>query len=382
MIPSLRIALDGRSLQVPRTGVGTYAANLIEQLLLLDESLEILLFTEESQPPLNFQGGERVRVMNCLPSIRNNFLWSNFTVPSALNRQKADLFHSPGYTLPLRLRIPAVVSVHDVSYEAEPRWYPYKRGITRRFWYRASALRADRIITISEFSRKEIVRVYGIAPEKVAMIYPGVDRRIFRPIEDPSTIEAFKKRYEIRSDYLLFVGDIHPRRNLERIIEAFALVKESLPGSALLELMVVGRILDPTLKAKIDQMQQRVRGVRVVGYVPEVELPMFYGSARAFIFTSFYEGFGLGILEAMACRCPVIVARGTACEEAGGAAAIAVDPWNPKATAEAITALITKPDYALRCAELGFDRASEFCWSKAAKHTLALYRQLVGAMRL
>ncbi len=373
----LRIAIDGRSLRTQRTGVGTYTMNLLENLL-LDDSLRMTLFLDiaTSQPQLPAAG--RLKAIACRSPLGNNLLWSNVAVPARLRSDPADIFHSPGYTLPLDLAIPTVVSIHDVSYEARPQWYPHRRGVLRRMWYRLSAMRANRIITISEFSKLEIQKSYSIDPEKIRLIYPGVDRRLFRRAESQDDLVAFRKRHGIRGDFLLFVGDIHPRRNVARIIEALGQTNQSLRQDDRLELLIVGRFLDRTCGIEIQEIQHRRDDVRHLGYVAEEDLPMFYSLAKAFVFPSFYEGFGLGVLEAMACGCPVVVARQTACDEAAGDAGIKVDPWDVRSIAEAIASLIGNHDLARRCSELGLERARRFSWSAAAAETAKIYREVAG----
>lgn len=366
----LVIAFDARSLRGERTGVGNYLANLLEHLLGLDPSLEPVLVADGELPSFPWLERGRVRVATTTRRSGGNLLWTNVALRRAIASSGARLFHSPGYTIPLGLGIPAIVTVHDVSYAAHPEWYPHAGGWLRRLWYRASARGADRVLTDSEFSRREIARVYRLGPEKVIRIHLGVDTRRFRPGGDPAAVAALRRRYGLQRDFVLFVGDVHPRRNLPRVAEALARLRASREGLRGLELVVLGRVLDRT------GLPRGAAGVRALGYVPDADLPLFYSAARAFVFPSSYEGFGLGVLEAMASGCPVVTGRATSCAEIAGGACLEVEPTDADSIAGAIAAILESPERAARLRADGLDRARAFDWRRTAEETLAVYREL------
>ena len=201
--PSVRIAVDGRSLSGEQTGVGTYTSNLLEQILELDPAATILLMMDRSLPKSQRLESGRVRTVRPAFPFHNNFLWSNVALGTHLSRNRCDLFHAPGYTLPLRLPVPSVLTVHDISYAVHPEWYPYRSGTIRRAWYRLSAQRADFILTVSEFSRREIRRAYGIPAEKIHVTPLGVDPVQYRKIEEKEPLEGLRKKYGLHGDFLL-----------------------------------------------------------------------------------------------------------------------------------------------------------------------------------
>jgi glycosyltransferase involved in cell wall biosynthesis len=376
---SLRIAVDGRSLCGEQTGVGTYTSNLLEQILELDPAVTVLLMTDRSLQRTRWMESDRVRTIRPAFPFHNNFLWSNVALGTHLSRHRCDLFHAPGYTLPLWLTAPSVLAIHDISYAVNPEWYPYRNGTVRRAWYRLSAQRADSIVTISEFSRREILRVYGVPAEKVRVTPLGVDPVKFRRFDERGPLEGLKKKYGLHGEFLLFVGDIHRRRNVGHLIEALSAIRESEAECRTIELVIIGRILEPLSPAGESARLKLGLSVRMLGYVPTEDMPLFYNMARAFVFPSFYEGFGLGVLEAMACGCPVIVAKDTACDEVAGDAAISIDPGNARSIAQAVAAVLKNPGFAARHSEAGLKQSEKFRWRTTAETTLAVYRSLLRA---
>ena len=369
---SLRIGFDARSICGERTGVGTYTANLIETLLDVAPEISPVLFAAGDLPSLSWLSNERVRTVIRPAGSGNNLIWTNVALRRAITSQPVDLFHAPGYTRPFGLGIPSIVTLHDVCYAAAPQWYPYKLSFFRRSWYRKAAVGADAILTDSEFSKREILRVYGVPPAKVHTIYPGVDRVKFRRVENPQTLREFRARHSLPADFLLFVGDIHPRRNIGTIMTALHEVKSANSNFRDVEFIVVGRALE--LPADWKQPD-----VRYLGHIPDSDLPLFYSAARALVYPSFYEGFGLPILEAMACGCPAVVSRGTVCEETAGGAGILVDPASVPSVAEAIRGVLKNQDLAARCRAEGFQRALDFDWRKTATQTLKVYSRMKSA---
>jgi alpha-1,3-rhamnosyl/mannosyltransferase len=282
-------------------------------------------------------------------------------LPQAARAARVDVFHAPAYTAPLGGPRPLVLTIHDISYERYPEWYPYRRDPVRRAFYRWSARAADRIITDSEFSRQEIVAGYGLAAERIDVV-PLAASPSFRP-GPPAAAVA--------SRYVLHVGDLHPRRNLDVAVRALLQVRTRRPDLRHLRLVLAG--IDRGGAAGLDVIAGEQGLIDFAGTVDDDRLLELYRGASALLYPSLYEGFGLPLLEAMACGTPVIGARAASIPEVTGEAAILLDPHDVAAWADAIEAVLDEP-LAARLREAGCRRAGEFTWRRTAEATLAVYK--------
>jgi alpha-1,3-rhamnosyl/mannosyltransferase len=295
-----------------------------------------------------------------------NLGWSLVDLPRAARRADVDLFHAPAYTAPLGGVRPLVLTIHDVSYERHPEWYPYRRDPLRRWFYRRSALAADLILTDSEFSRTEISAAYGIEPGRIRVVPLGVGAPFANaPIETDGPA--------ITEPYLLHVGDLHPRRNLPFLVRA---VGRAGPGRTL-SLVLAGT--DRGERARIEDEAARAR-VRVVFTAPSDDrtLARLYRGATAFVYASHYEGFGLPLLEAMACGVPIVATRAASIPEVVGDAGLLVDANDEEALAAAMTRVVDDAGLAETLRTAGMTRAATFSWERTARATRDVYRELAG----
>jgi glycosyltransferase involved in cell wall biosynthesis len=308
--------------------VATYVGNLIEQI-----------------PGLS--------ALDC-PSPRNNFLWNQLRVPQAAYRSGWSLYHAPAYTCPLWNFCPTVLSVHDCSYLVSEAWYPYELDRFRRAYYVASMKRAARILVPSEFSRRELIRVLPELTARVRKVFLGVSSE-FRWLPDLG--EETRRRFDLPDRFLLHVGDIHERRNIDQI---------ELASRALgIPLVLVGRPLGGF------EFQKRPRFL--FAGINQRDLIGLYNAASTLVYPSVYEGFGLPILEAMACGLPVVAARRASIPEVCGKAAVLVEP-NSEAIVEGLKEVeVARDDFVAR----GLERAQLFSWKKTAKNTFRVYEELL-----
>jgi glycosyltransferase involved in cell wall biosynthesis len=306
-------------------------------------------------------------------SLWNNvFVWNHLRLPIHLSRRPVDLLHGPFYTLPALCPAPAVVTIHDITFELHPEWYTRKARLAFTGFAAASARKARHVLTVSEHSRKDIITTYGLPPDRVTAVPLAPDPQ-FAPVEDRGVIAEVRRRYDLGEEYLLHVGSITPRRNIDRLLEAFAGVRRRAPH---LTLVLAGRVEPPSPPVEVAIRRKGLTDVvRVTGYVRPEDLPALYAGAAAVVYPSLYEGFGLPVLEAMACGVPVLTSNNSCLPEVAGDAALLVDPLDTGAIAEGIWSILSDMALRNRLTRAGLARAAEFTWERTARETLAVYRR-------
>ncbi len=351
-----------------RTGTERYSYELLAALARLDRQHHYTLYTNglpAALPPLgpNF-------TLRSLPLPR---LWTHARLGPQLWLERPDVLFVPAHVIPLMPACASVVTIHDLGYLAFPTAHTARRRFELHLTTRWSLRAARRVIAISEATRADLVRHYGADPRKISVVHHGLSPA-FHPLEDPAQIAAVRARYDLDRPYFLYVGTLQPRKNLLRLLEAFARVvggassgSASAPGPLL---MIAGRRgwLSPDLARRAAELGIGEL-VRLPGYLPEADLQPLLSGALAFVFPSLYEGFGMPVLEAMACGTPVLTATGSALPEVAGEAALLVDPHDVAAITAALHRLAS--DSALR-ADLrirGLARAAGFSWDRCARET-------------
>lgn len=302
-----------------------------------------------------------------------NLGWAAVGLPRAARRAAVDLIHAPAYTAPLSSAVPTVLTIHDVSYERHPEWYPYRRDWLRRAFYRRSARAAAHILTDSEFSRGEIVAAYGIDRARITVAPLGVSGF------DCASSPTASLPPGIASPFLLHVGDLHPRRNLSMAVKAVLAARERLGSPLSLVLAGVDRGMADQLIAMTATQSSSSGALVALGAVPEPVLRSLYQHAVALVYPSRYEGFGLPVLEAMASGTPVIASRSASIPEVVGEAGVLLDPDDTQGWTDAIVRIVSDPAFAAVLRSEGLARASSFTWASTARITLDVYRRTIEA---
>ena len=352
----MRIALDTQSTLGRKTGIGLYTANLLRALRRVAPQHEYL--------ELAWGGTEELRTDRRL-------YWQQVGLPRRARAAGAELLHVTGFDAPLWHPCPVVLTVHDLIGLLYPQNLP---PVARLYWSRwlpHSVRWATRIIADSEHTRRDLVRHLGIAPERIAVAYLGVDAA-FHPLEDGPALEAVRARHELPEANLLYVGTLEPRKGLDTLLSAYHLLVADFPH----HLVIAGKKGWYT-EALYRQVQELGLSQRVhfAGYVPDEELPALYNLANAFVFPSRYEGFGLPVLEAMACGVPVVCSQAASLPEVVGDAGVLVPVDDPAALAGALRRVLADRGLAGELRARGLERARRFSWEETARRTVEVYER-------
>lgn len=374
----MRIAVDFHSVTGFKQGTRTYTRNLVQGLLDQDRGNQYLLYVTDQDPAeLPVFPGENWRYQRVRPHQR--LLRIPLGLPWRLWRDRVDVFHCQ-YMGPPFCPVPYVVTIHDIIHEYMPELYPPALKTMMSLTYPVSARRAAKVITVSECAKADLVKHYGLAPEKIAVIYEAADESL-RPLGQGQAladlVRPVLEKYGVTQPYFLYLGRLEPRKNVPRLIEAFDGLKRA--GSLPHRLVIAGM---KDFQHEPIEEQVRVRGLQnevvFTGGVDDEDLAALMNGATALVYPSLAEGFGLPPLEAMACGTPVITSNVSAMAEVVGGAGLLVDPRSPVAIAEAMAAVAARPELAAELRAKGLKRAAQFSWAKTAAQTLEVLR---GASR-
>lgn len=367
----MRISVDAHAIGCRLTGNEVYIRNLLKQFARLDDSSELIAYISKEGVKADLPARIRTRSVS-----RNPYKRLGMDLPQHLLRDRPDLLHVQ-YTGPLFSAAPLVVSVHDVSFLEYPRYFTRFRSLQLRLTVRQTVQRAVRVLTPSEYSRRAILKHYRIPEDKVVVV-PNAVAGQFRPIEREVARAAIQKKFGIRRPFVLTVGDLQPRKNHVGLLHAFEEVLRAEPKLPH-DLVFVGKETwySRELHRAVDRSSVQHR-VHFAGFVDDADLVKFYGACDLFVFPSFYEGFGLPILEAMACGRAVACSRATAMPEVANAAGILFDPGSKEEITRAMLDVLLNPELRVRLERLGVHRAAGFSWEKSAAQTLDVYYDVAG----
>lgn len=378
----MNLAIDGYEANVAcRVGIGRYAYEILRSLYVLLESRDDI----------------RVRVylpsdpIPDMPKARSNWeyrvrkpskLWTFIALPFSIFRDtpKADVVFSPTHYIPRFINTPRVMSVMDLSYLYYPELFRNKDLVQLTQWTKYAVGKASAVLTISQYSKNDIIKRYGKLESAVHVTYPGLSMPTQKK-DSSTTIDIFKK-YSLPKRFILSVGTIQPRKNYEKLIEAYSLfLKADGEKSGDIDLVIIGKkgwLFEGILRSS--ETHGVASKVKFLDFVPDLELPTFYRSATCFALPSLYEGFGLPVLEAMANECPVVVSNVSSLPEIAGDAGIYVDPNNPANIASGLATAIRERNQAAGKSrvQLGLKQVQRFTWEKAAKQTLQVLEQVAA----
>ncbi len=368
----MHIGIDGNEANVSeKVGIGEYAYQLIKLLSNYQDKHKFSIFLKDKPKDSLPPQAENWKYIVTLPKP----LWTQFALPIRLYTTKLDLFFSPNHYAPRFCPVPSVISIMDLSYIYFPKLFKKTDLIKLKNWTENSVRNAAKIITIRNYSRDSIIKYYKVDPDKINVTYPGYNNLVYKQYIS-SDVEKIKRKYGL-DNYLIFVGTIQPRKNLMSLIAAYSDLLRKYPN---LQLVIIGKkgwmyedffkkITDPVYKNKIIYL----------GYVDMIEIGKLYNGAACFVLPSFYEGFGLTVIEAMASGCPVCLSNVTSLPEIAGDWGSYFNPNYNESIKKAIDKIIS-PDqkyYRKKLIKGGIGWVSRFSWNKCANDTLSVFERLV-----
>jgi glycosyltransferase involved in cell wall biosynthesis len=367
----MRFSVDAHTIGCHLTGNEVYIRNLLNEFAKLDSGDEFFAYVAKPQAESQVPDPIQVRWVS-----ENPYKRLGFDLPLRIRKDVPNLLHVQ-YTGPLFCPVPMVVSIHDVSFLEFPQYFTQYRASQLRFTVRRTAERAAVILTPSEFSRRSILRHYNLDESKVVAVPNAVSNQ-FRPIAREAALAAVRQKFGVPGPFVLTVGDLQPRKNHMGLLNAFAETIQAHPQLPH-HLVFVGK--ETWYSKELHRAVERssISGrVHFTGFVEDSDLVHFYGACDLFVFPSFYEGFGLPILEAMACGRAVACSNTTAMPEVADAAGILFDPHSKEEMVRAIGDVLLDPELRVRLERLGLNRAGLFSWERAAERTLDVYAQVAS----
>ncbi len=378
----MHIGIDAHAIGAQQGGNETYIRGLIRALANLDDQNRYTIYLAEAEAAAEWQDGFIRRHANFeirllpkpTPLVRVPVFLSY-----ELRQHPVDVLHVQ-YTAPPFCPVPVVATIHDLAFEHMPETFTRRGSFQLKLTVRRTAQKAARIATVSEYSRWDLLRTYRLAPEKVAVTYNGVESH-FTSALTKNEANEIRRQFGIDRDFLLAVGSLQPRKNLIRLIRAYARLRSENQNFTP-QLVIVGRKLWLADEIFAEIRRQRwADDVILTGYVSDADLPKLYRQATAFVYPSLFEGFGLPPVEAMACGTPVVTSNVSSLPEVTGGAALLVDPLDQGSIESALLTITQDQSLRKRLREQGIEQAKKFTWQAAAEKTLQLYQESFEAGR-
>ncbi len=378
----MRIAIDYTAAMREAAGIGNYVRSLVDAMLALDSTNQYTLLTS-GRPPRErpFPSAPNVRGRSLvIPDRYVNILWYRWRLPISATffTGQADIYHGPDFVLPpLNGKLRKVVTVHDLAFLEHPEYaVPSLANYLKKVVPEAIAA-ADLVAAVSGETRRTLIEHFATPPAKIALVPNGI-RPYLRRASDPVLLDAVRHKYGLRSPLVLGVGTLEPRKNHLGLIKAFHKAASSANKASRPAMLAIaggsGWLYDETRQVVADPKLEKK--VRFLGRVSDLELMLLYSLADVFVFPSFYEGFGVPPMEAMACGAPVITSNTSSLPEVVGDAALLVDPHDTGAIAQAMLRVLGSPQLQEELRQKGYERARGFTWEHSARKMLSLYAQV------
>jgi glycosyltransferase involved in cell wall biosynthesis len=371
----MHIGIDAHAIGAQQGGNETYIRNLITALAELDQTHEYTLYFSVAAAAEVWRNRYANFAVRLLPP-PTPLVRVPLALALELRRRPVDVLHVQ-YTAPPFCPAPVVTTIHDLAFEHLPETFTRRGKAQLRLTVRRTARHAAHILTVSEFSRQDIIKTYHLPPGKITVTHNGCEAQFTPQPAAEREAATIKQKFGIARDYLLAVGSLQPRKNLVRLLRAYAQLREQQPDFQL-QLVIVGRQLWLYQEILREIRQQNfVADVIVTGYASDADLPALYRSAVALLYPSLFEGFGLPPLEAMACGTPVITSNSSSLPEVVGDAALLVNPYDESELAQAMWRITNDAALRSQLSQAGLQQAKRFTWAAAAEKTWAVYQAII-----
>ncbi len=367
----MRIAVMLRTLE-EKQGIGVYARNLMSAILDNDKHNHYIFIYVNDQQMGSF--GEHKQLTEVVCPAKGKLLWDHVTVPGIAKRYNADIIFNTKFSIPLLTRCKTMMVFHGSEWFVYPQFYNKIDILYNKLLLPIYSKKAAAISCVSKVTADDMAKFTGINPNKLHVIHSSIGGH-FAAVEDQQDREKFKLKYKLPDKYILFVGKIYPGKNFSNILRAFRKIKDNLGED--IKLVSVGDMrwdYDEEM-ALVTELGLKDE-IQFTGWVEQEDLPAIYSLADLFLFPSYYEGFGIPILEAMACGCPVVTASTGACPEIAGGAALLVEPDDPDDISSAVLKLINDKELQHKLIHRGYERIKAFSWDKAAQQTIKVFEEV------
>jgi glycosyltransferase involved in cell wall biosynthesis len=373
----MKIAIDISLTMGENAGVSSYTRGLLEGLAAIDAENEYLLYSylDVLQPLLAVprKANFSLRTLQ-LGAEHWERVWLRADLPPKEALEAADIIHSPFFNAPKDHHGSLVVTIHDISFLLQPQFHTEANRLHCLQGTLNAALYADRIIAVSAQTKKDLMDYFAIPEDRIRVVHEA-SNKIYYPERNVECIQDTLQRLKIFHNFILFVGSLEPRKNLQTLLQAYATYVKHHAGPELLVVAGAQGWLNGDISRIVADLGLEER-VKFLGYVKEADLRVLYSVAKLFVYPSFYEGFGLPPLEAMACGAPVITSNTSALPEVVGDAALLIDPHSSEALCQAMRTVLADGDMRSQMRRKSLDRAQLFSWERAARETLAVYQEV------
>jgi len=362
----MKICIDARMITSRLHGISRYALNLIKELKAIDKENPYLLLVNDDYLRNFISDAENFRLK--IVSAKLYTVLEQMVIPVILKRERIDLFHSLSYSAPIFQPCPTVMTIHDLIPWIFHEDYPFIHKLYYRLIVKGAAIKAAKIITVSNSSKEDLVKYFDIPENKIVVIYNGVDE-IYGPQKDLSVRKKVKRQFCIERDFILYLGNPKPHKNAERAIKSFLRLKQE--KNPPVQLVMVG--LGKQFISSLGVCKNLSKNILFFEGVSDEELVLLYNAANLLVFPSLYEGFGFPPLEAMACGTPVITSNTSSIPELVGDAAIKVNPYSVEGLYTAMYNMLTDKKMQSELIKKGLEQVKQFSWEETARHTMNTY---------